>query len=213
MMGDQRIFNLEMQNARKENLPFRSRYYQGMLDLDQMGRGSKYNELMETFIIFICRFDPLGYGCRKYTVHSSIEEHPEIEYNDGTHKVFLSLLPDQKGTMSEELCQFLDYVNGTAAEGDFVRRLEEAVVRAKTMEEWRKEYMFLYEIKEEGLAEGLAEGRAEGLAEGRAEGDRNRLVMQVGKKLEKGLSAEAIAEALEEEMPIIEEIIVELEKE
>jgi len=143
MMGDQRIFNLEMQNARKENLPFRSRYYQGMLDLDQMGRGSKYNELMETFIIFICRFDPLGYGCRKYTVHSSIEEHPEIEYNDGTHKVFLSLLPDQKGTMSEELCQFLDYVNGTAAEGDFVRRLEEAVVRAKTMEEWRKEYMFL----------------------------------------------------------------------
>ena len=55
--------------------------------------------------------------------------------------------------------------------------------------------------------------RAEGLAEGRAEGDRNRLVMQVRKKLEKGLSAEAIAEALEEEMPMIEEIIVELEKE
>ena len=58
-----------------------------------------------------------------------------------------------------------------------------------------------------------AEGLAEGLAEGRAEGDRNRLVMQVRKKLEKGLSVEAIAEALEEEMPVIEEIIVELEKE
>ena len=49
--------------------------------------------------------------------------------------------------MSEELCQFLDYVNRTAAEGDFVRRLEEAVVRAKTMEEWRKEYMSCMRLK------------------------------------------------------------------
>ena len=75
-----------------------------------------------------------------------------------------------------------------------------------TKDAWRK-------ARAEGLAEGRAEGLAEGRAEGRAEGDRNRLVMQVRKKLEKGLSVEAIAEALEEEMPIIEEIIVELEKE
>lgn len=47
-------------------------------------------------------------------------------------------------------------------------------------------------------------------AEGRAEGDRNRLVTQVKKKLEKNMSSDAIAEALEEEVSVVEEIIVEL---
>ena len=50
----------------------------------------------------------------------------------------------------------------------------------------------------------------EGVAKGRAEGDRNRLVMQVKKKLEKNMSSDAIAEALEEEVSVVEEIIAEL---
>lgn len=48
------------------------------------------------------------------------------------------------------------------------------------------------------------------LNQGRAEGDRNRLVMQVKKKLEKNMSLDAIAEALEEEVAVVEEIIAEL---
>ena len=58
-----------------------------------------------------------------------------------------------------------------------------AVARAKSMESWRKEYMFLYELKDEGRAEGLEEGlekgRKEGLKEGRAEGARDALLSLV----------------------------------
>ena len=160
--GDGRIFNLEMQNAKKKELPRRSRYYQGLIDLDQLERGSKYSELKETFIIFLCTFDPFGQGLARYTVKSMIEEAPGIEYNDGTHKIYLSSLPDQEGSMSEGLRRFLNYMNDYSAEDDFTRRLETAVARAKSMESWRKEYMFLYEHEEEARAEGLEEGRAEG---------------------------------------------------
>ena len=67
------------------------------------------------------------------------------------------------------------------------------------------------EGREEGLAEGrvegLAEGREEGLAEGRAEGDMRRLISQVRKKSEKGISSEVAADMLEESPEMIERIM------
>ena len=59
----------------------------------------------------------------------------------------------------------------------------------------------------EGRAEGIAEGRAEGIAEGRVKGDLSRLISQVRKKAEKGLSAEDAADMLEEELELITSIM------
>ena len=88
MEGDDRIFNLEMQNEKRKDLPRRSRYYQGQIDLAYLEKGSGYDELKDSFIIFICRFDPFGHGFSRYTVKSVIEGHPDIPYNDGACKVF-----------------------------------------------------------------------------------------------------------------------------
>ena len=41
--GDDKIYNIEMQNMTNEDLPRRSRYYQGIMDLDMMERGKKYS--------------------------------------------------------------------------------------------------------------------------------------------------------------------------
>ena len=59
-----------------------------------------------------------------------------------------------------------------------------------------------YEAKDI-LNKGREEGRKEGLKEGRMD----HLIVQVQKKLEKGKSAEKIADDLEEEVAVIEEII------
>ena len=61
--------------------------------------------------------------------------------------------------------------------------------------------------REEGRKEGLKEGRKEGRKEGLKEGRMDHLIVQVQKKLEKGKSAEKIADDLEEEVAVIEEII------
>ena len=58
--GDAKNYDIEMQNTRKYNLRKRTRYYQGMIDLNILSKGSNYNALKETYIIFICTFDEFG---------------------------------------------------------------------------------------------------------------------------------------------------------
>ena len=48
------VFDIEMQTATKKNLPKRTRYYQGMIDLNLIEKGSGYEELKRSYIIFIC---------------------------------------------------------------------------------------------------------------------------------------------------------------
>ena len=66
---------------------------------------------------------------------------------------------------------------------------------------------------ERGREEGLRCGREEGLKSGREEGIRSKLEEQTARKMAKGKTAEIIAEELEEELPVIEQIIRELDGE
>jgi len=137
-------------------------------------------------LIFICTFDPLGRGRSRYIVKRTVEEEPDLPYNDGARIVYLSALPGRKDELSDGLRAFLDYVGGEAPNSELTRRVDEAIRRARSQREWRKEYMLLSEIRDEGREE----GRAEGLAEGR-EIEREDLIRRIAGN---GKSAEEIAE-------------------
>ena len=51
------VFNIEMQTGCYANLPKRSRYYQGMVDLNILEKGKDYRRLRKSYIIFVCTFD------------------------------------------------------------------------------------------------------------------------------------------------------------
>lgn len=70
-----------------------------------------------------------------------------------------------------------------------------------TFEEGRKEGM------EEGIEKGMEEGIKKGLREGVEKGREEKLLEQVRKKLVKGRTISEIAEELEEEESVIEQII------
>ena len=118
VLADNRIFALEMQNAKKDNLPRRTRYYQSMVDIDISEHGSDYKNLMDSCIIFICNFDPFEQNICRYTVKPHIEELPEYEYNDGTVKIFLSatVANRESSNISEELQDFLQYAQSMIRE-------------------------------------------------------------------------------------------------
>lgn len=59
------VYDIEMQATSNKNLPKRSRYYQGMIDLNLIKKGEDYKTLRKSYIIFICIFDPFG---KIYTV-------------------------------------------------------------------------------------------------------------------------------------------------
>ena len=117
------IYNIEMQVGKVSELPFRTRYYQGMIDLDRMERGTKFKDLKTTYIIFIC-IDNLypDIGFHKYSFSSTCAEVPNLELKDGVYKVILSA----KGTqddVTEDLKAFLEYVAGKAPASDFTKGL------------------------------------------------------------------------------------------
>lgn len=54
---DGRLYDIEMQVANNGNLGERMRYYQSRLDSFALEAGHSYNDLKETYIIFLCDFD------------------------------------------------------------------------------------------------------------------------------------------------------------
>ena len=55
--SDSEIYDIEMQNASVDSIAKRSRYSQGMIDLNLIKRGSHYSELNRSYVIYICRFN------------------------------------------------------------------------------------------------------------------------------------------------------------
>ena len=54
---DNTVFNIEMQTTTYKELPKRSRYYQGIIDLNMIEKDESYDILKESYVIFICTFD------------------------------------------------------------------------------------------------------------------------------------------------------------
>ena len=157
------IYNIEMQTGEVKNLPYRARYYQGMIDLDQMARGAKFEDMKTTFIIFICLDNPFPeIGLHRYTFFNACAEVPYMEMGDGSYKVILSTKGKQDDVSEDlHLKAFLEYVAGKEPASDFTSRLDAKVREAREHWEWRKEYMTLLERDERMREEGREEGRAE----------------------------------------------------
>ena len=213
------IYNIEMQPTNRGILPKRSRYYQSMIDLNLIEKGQAYKKLNPSYIIFICAFDLFGKNRCIYTFENRCVQETDLPLGDETTKIFLNSKGD-KTNVNVNLAAFLDYINRKETiNNDFIEALDHEVKEARQNKKWRLEYMTLYTKLQEtledgkkagyaiGMAEGIAEGRAEGIAEGRVKGDLSRLISQVRKKAEKGLSAEDAADMLEEKLELITSIM------
>ena len=75
-----KIFDLEMQTGNYENLLLRSRYYQAIMDVAETPVNIKYEDLKETYIIFICTEDPFKLGSPSYTKKITFQEQPDYLY-------------------------------------------------------------------------------------------------------------------------------------
>ena len=155
-----------MQTTNKRNLPKRSRYYQGMIDLNTIEKGENYKKLKESYVIFICTFDPFHQGKAQYTFENYCIEDKELKLDDGAKKIFFNA-KDYINAENEELREFLKYVNGEKSDNPFVREVEDRVAQVKASKEWRLEYVTLLmreqEIWEEAEEKGREEGREEGI--------------------------------------------------
>ncbi len=137
------VFDIEMQATDTGELPKRSRYYQGMVDLNLINKGNPYTMLPKSFIIFICPFDQFGKGRSIYTFERTCVEEHSIKSGD-------------------ELRAFLKYVKTETTESELAKKIAEEAKKIKENRDWRQEYMSLYAHECDLLARGRREGREEG---------------------------------------------------
>ena len=141
-VGTGRCFDIEVQTSVEKELALakRTRYYQGLMDVDSVFTGTKYKDLNETYVIFLCLGDAFGSGLPVYTFENVCSESPEIKMNDGTHKIFFNA--KKYDTMkSDELKSFFRYLCGKAPTSDFSEKISAIVDRLKMNARWRHEFM------------------------------------------------------------------------
>ena len=153
------IYNCEMQRGKRGQLPKRSRYYQGNIDLDSISKGEPYTSLRRSYIIFICTFDPFTEGRHIYTFQNTCLESPGLLLGDEATKLFFNT----KGTIDdidEEMKEFLTYIENTTdtfaqqAKSSLVKKIHQRVIYVKQSKEMEAEYMTLLQRDRENIEQG-----------------------------------------------------------
>lgn len=172
------IYNVEIQNENRYNIPRRSRHYQSMIDTKIMPKGVyDYSRLPDSIVIFICTFDLFGRGRYCYTFENRCIEDANLPLRDGARKIFLNTRGKNEDETDKNLIEFLhciEHTNDMQSENKKIRQILNRVQKVKRDAEVEGRYMttlsWLNEMKADWRAEAIEEGLAEGRAEGRAEG-------------------------------------------
>lgn len=105
-----RIYNIEIQVRNEGARPKRARFHSSMLDVQNLEKGSSFEDLPESYVIFITMNDVLGYGRTVYTIHRYIDGLNEL-FKDDQHIIFVNCAAADDGTEISRLIHDMKCVN------------------------------------------------------------------------------------------------------
>lgn len=157
-----RKYDIEVQRSNEGAAPKRARYHASAIDIENLDAGETFDQLPETYIIFITERDVFGDG-KPLHVFATLDVDTGRSLNDGRHII---------------------YVNGSYQGNDPIGKLihdfncsnpdemhyELMAKRARYLKENQKGVAKMCKIMEDLRDQSFAEGKAEGREEGKAEG-------------------------------------------
>lgn len=158
-------YNIEMQMIKNTALGKRSRYYQSQIDMELLLKGSNYDELPNTYVIFICDFDPFGQKKYRYTFYNHCKESDETSLGDGRCIIYLSTREENAKEVPKELVTFLKFVKADLKESQedfhdiYVKQLQNSIRHIKESREMEERFMILEEMLRDERAAGHKEER------------------------------------------------------
>ena len=205
-----KIIDVEMQSTVKEDLGKRLRYYQSMIDIDSLMKGQSYNELKESYILFICKDDPFKdenrkpYGLSRYTFKNTCQERNDVNLNDNSLKVVYNASEYEKEE-DEKIRNLLHFIcTDEPGKDSFSVRLSSTVEKLKNDDKFRSTYLAMnlhdFDIKKEAFEN----GKQAGSQQKAVEAAKNALGMN--------LSAEQVAKITGLSLEKINNLISELRK-
>ncbi len=192
------VFDLEMQSTDTKELPERSRYYQGAIDVDELKSGQMYKELKDSYIIFICLEDIFNKGLPIYTFENLCRQNTSVSLCDRAFKYFFIAENCDKITNKEQKA-FLKLLSENKGSGTFTNRIAALAEEAKHNTEWKRQYMEW----ERQLAYKFDAGKQEGITVGAQQ----KAIEAAKSFAANGVSEEIIAKSLNMTITQVQEIL------
>ena len=82
-------FDVEIQQDNESASPKRARYHSGLMDMNTLNPGQDFDELPESYVIFITSDDILGYGFPIYHIDRHIKE-ADNSFQDEAHIIYVN---------------------------------------------------------------------------------------------------------------------------
>ena len=179
-----RYYDIEMQVENTGDLGKRARYYQSQIDNETLMKGQTFHDLKESFVIFLCAFDPFSHGLRRYQFHQYEDTIRDLRLDTYSHVLFVNS-KGTEGEVSNDLAGIIDVMNQKPNQTNpLASKLMKEIDYYNQDSEKRRELMdYATRLEDErligeriGEKRGRKEGKIEGRIEERKEGVRNIII-------------------------------------
>ena len=176
-----RKINVEIQRSDRGAGRKRARYNSSMMDANLLQKSAKFEELPESYVIFITEHDVIGKGRPVYHIERCILDTSEI-FNDGSHILYVNGAYRDETPLGKLMHDFscsdpadMNYKVLAERVRFFKESREGVAIMCRAMEDMRNQTLLegIREGRKQGKAEGRIEGKREGRKQGRREGMRD----------------------------------------
>ena len=165
------IYNIEVQNDSHGASPKRARYHSGLIDMHILKKGKTFENLPESYVIFICAKDILKENKQIYHISRTIQESGS-KFPDQSEIIYLNTSKDSENELGKLIEDFYTKDPKKMHSKVLAKRVAD-LKENKNIEKGERDAMTTYydRLKKQWEKEGIAKGILEGKAEGRAESE------------------------------------------
>ena len=165
------VYNIEVQNDSHGASPKRARYHSGLIDMHILKKGKTFENLPESYVIFICAKDILKENKQIYHISRTIQESGS-KFPDQSEIIYLNTSKDSENELGKLIEDFYTKDPKKMHSKVLAKRVAD-LKENKNIEKGERDAMTTYydRLKKQWEKEGIAKGILEGKAEGRAESE------------------------------------------
>ena len=195
-------YDVEVQQKNEGASPKRSRYHSGLVDMNTLEAGHEFEELPDSYVIFITRGDVLGYGLPISKIERTIGEIG-ADFGDGSYIIYVNAAMKDEKT---ELGRLMHDFHCKDADEMYSEVLARRVRELKETEEGVRS---MCQEMDEIYNEGMMRGEERGITIGEERGEKKAKKATAISLAEMGLPVEQIARGVKESVSIVQAWIAE----
>ena len=190
--AEDKRYDVEVQQKNEGASPRRSRYHSGLVDMNTLEAGHDFDELPDSYVIFITRGDTLGCGLPLSRIERVVGE-TGAEFEDGSHIIYVNAAMQDEETELGRLMHDFHCKDASEMYSEVLAR------RVRELKETEDGVYSMCQEMDEIYNEGIMRGEKIGEKRGEKKAKKATAISLA----EMGLSVEQIARGVKENVSIV----------